>query len=103
MASLFRYSPAARVLAAAGSRSAMMGQSAASPLVPMVRPMLAARVAPRVGITAFHTTKKLQILPAGPRKYFSTKVQTVGYEGNWQSVVFMTFGHRFKDSACSGA
>jgi len=67
MASLFRYSPAARVLAAAGSRSAMIRQSAASPLVSMVRPVLTARVAPRVGITAFHTTKKLQILPAGPQ------------------------------------
>lgn len=56
------------MLTAAGSRPAMIRQPAASPLVPMVRPMLAARV----GMTAFHTTRKMQILPAGPRKYFPT-------------------------------
>lgn len=74
-----------------------MGRPAASPLVPVVRPMLAARVAPRGGITAFHTTKKLQLLPAGPRKYFPTKVRMVWYEGNRERVISIA---GFMDNAC---
>ncbi|RPB19080.1 hypothetical protein L211DRAFT_863739 [Terfezia boudieri ATCC MYA-4762] len=52
MASIFR-TPAARMLA-----------MAAPPLSAMIARM---NVAPRVGVAAFHTTKKMQIFPAGPR------------------------------------
>ncbi|KAF8425679.1 succinate dehydrogenase membrane anchor subunit [Tirmania nivea] len=63
MASLFG-AAAARMLATAGPRSAMRQIAA-----PMFRPAMVARrnVASRVWVAAFHTTKKMQILPAGPQ------------------------------------
>ena len=53
------------MLATAGPRSVMKQVA-----TPMFRPAVIARmnVAPRVGVVAFHTTKKMQIFPAGPRE-----------------------------------
>ncbi|RPB21778.1 succinate dehydrogenase membrane anchor subunit [Terfezia boudieri ATCC MYA-4762] len=63
MASIFR-TPAARMLAMAGPLSVMKHVA-----TPVFRPAMIARmnVAPRVGVAAFHTTKKMQIFPAGPQ------------------------------------
>jgi len=53
------------MLATAGTRLVMK-----QVVAPMLRPAVVARmnVTPRAGIAAFHTTRKMQILPAGPRE-----------------------------------